>query len=442
MSFINSLLKTVEGQLLQAIGKHGTKAADVETFKPGDVSLVDISLQSRTRDRLFPLFDHVKFIDVYESILTPVMFCDLSVFDAIGLRQSFPILGGEFITLSFKTPGNKKETTYSFLVQSISNVTTTPNNKGSSYIIKCVSTEILRNSDRHIDRVTDGTISDAIKDVLKDDLGTNKRVNIEKTQGIEKHVLTHMHPFVAVDFLRQRATSTKYPSSSFVFFENKDGFHLKTVEGMIEDGRKGVEQSSKKFFFDTMRNESVENINFRDIVSYNHVVFNDIVTQTQQGGFNNNIKGFNLITGSYTEVKYNDSKGADQFQLSDKSGSINRNTSDIKELSKNSPVSKIVPINTDISNDRILEKYVNSRAFAQKISQNILQIQVYGDNTITVGDVIECTLPSATGMTEDQGGSRLDSGNYLVSKVRHTIINSDRPQHTMALELIKSGITK
>lgn len=442
MSFINSLLKTVDAQLTQAIGKHGVKSADDKTFKPGDVSLEDITLQSRTRDRLFPLFDHVKFIDVYESVMTPVMFCDLAVFDAIGLRQSFPLLGGEYITLKFKTPGNGSSSEYTFTIQTVSNITMAANNKGASYILRCVSTEILRNASRNIERITDGTIADAIKTVIQEDLGTNKRLFLEKTQGVEKHVLTRINPLVAVDFLRQRATSTKYPSSSFAFFENKDGFHLKTIEGMVETGRKTVENTSKKFFFDTMRNENIDNVSYRDIIAYNHVVFNDIITQTQQGGFKNSIKGFNIITGDLTEVKYDDSKGADQFQLSDSTGTINRSSSDIKELSKTSSVSKLVAINTDISNDRILEKYVNSRAFAQKMSQNILQIQVYGDNTITVGDVINCTLPSATGLTNDQGISRLDSGNYLVTKVRHTIVNSDRPQHTMALELIKSGLTK
>jgi hypothetical protein len=54
--------------------------------------------------------------------------------------------------------------------------------------------------------------------------------------------------------------------------------------------------------------------------------------------------------------------------------------------------------------------------------------------------MIECRLPSGVDTTTDDGMSRLDSGSYLVAKVRHIILNGDRPQYTQALELIKNDI--
>lgn len=441
MSFINRLLQTVESQVANAIGKQ-TKTADDIVFKPGDITIEDITLQSRDLKKQFPLMDHAKVIDIFESVLSPVIFAEIGIADAIGLKQSFPILGGEYITIKFKTPGNKKSTFYKFIIQSITNVTTVPSAKMITYTIKCVSAEILRNATRLIDRIVDGVLSDAISIIIDEDLGTTKNKNIEKTQGVEKHTITRLHPFIAIDYLRQRATSTRYKSSSYAFFENKNGYNFVTMESLLEKGQKGLENSSNKFFYDTMRNEDATNDNWRDILAYNYIISNDLITQAHEGGFNNTLKTFDIITGNYAEYKYDDSKGADQFKTSDKNSHLGISTKDIKEFSANNARSKIVAVNPDISNEKLGEKYVNAQAFAQKLTQNILQIQIYGDNNLTVSDAIEVTLPSATGMDDDSGKSRLDSGNYLITKLRHTIINGDRPQHTISLELIKQGLTR
>ena len=81
-------------------------------------------------------------------------------------------------------------------------------------------------------------------------------------------------------------------------------------------------------------------------------------------------------------------------------------------------------------------------SYANKLTQNITQIHVYGDSDVTVGDMIKCSFPSTVESDDTTGVSRLDSGNYLVAKLCHIIINSDRPQHTMSFELIKGGFTE
>lgn len=441
MSFINRLLQTVETQLTSAIGLQ-VKVSDSDTFRPGDVSIEDITLQSSDLKKQFPLMDHAKIIDIYESVMSPVIFADINIADAIGLKQSFPILGGEYIVIKFKTPGASKSTTYKLIVQSVVNMTPHPSNKMVSYTLKCVSAEVLRNATRLVNRTVDGSLDDAIEAILQDDLGTTKKFKCDKTQGIEKHTITKLNPFMAIDYLRRRSISSKYPSSSFTFFEHKDGYQLTTMEQLIEDGKKKIEQSTNKFFYDTMRNADVSNENWRDIIAYNYVSTNDIVAQAQVGGFNNVVKTFDIITGSYKEYKYDDSKGADQFVSSDQSSRLTTPSRDIKNLSATPAKTKVMVINSSISDEKLGEKLVNSKSFAQKLAQNILQIQIYGDSSLTVGTVIQCTLPSATAMDNDTGVSELNSGNYLITKLRHTIVNGDKPQHTISTELIKTGLLK
>jgi hypothetical protein len=82
----------------------------------------------------------------------------------------------------------------------------------------------------------------------------------------------------------------------------------------------------------------------------------------------------------------------------------------------------------------ILKQYI------EELTKHIIQIYVYGDSDITVGDMIKCNFSDITSFDNTTGLDRIDTGNYLVAKVRHCILNQDRPQYNMSLELIRGTV--
>jgi hypothetical protein len=443
MSLIKNLFADVEKMLLGTVGAALAEALNVKSpskFQPGDVELVDIVLLSEDQERTYSLMTQCVGFDVYESILSPVMFAELVIADSIGLLQNFPILGGEFIKLSFKTPKNKgTPASFLFRVKGIENKQVNESNKRLTYTITCVSSELIINSKTNQSLVGTDNISTLIKNTLEDQLETNKPLFIDATAGMEKVVLTRMTPFQIIDYLRQRAVSTTYLSSSFCFFENRKGFHFTTIEKLFEQAYKD-DDSDKLFFFDTSRKDGGENVTMRNIIAYNQMQYGDVIAQIRGGGLNNQVHQFDIITGDVREVTYTDNLGADQFKSTSPTGTSSKPSTFTKNHGRSTSVNKLIPGRSDKPTGELAEKISRTRAYAQKISQNIVQIHIYGDSDISVGDVIRCRFPSGADDKDGQGTSRFTSGYYLVSKVRHIVLNTDRPQFTQALELIKSDL--
>lgn len=414
-----------------------------KTVVPGDIDLKDIILISEDQTRSYSLMSQVSTIDIYECITSPVIFAELRVADSIGLLESFPILGEEYVKISFTTPkSGNAVTNYVLRVNKVIDKELNSNNKRLSYTLQLVSAELINSSNKLITKNITDSISNIVSDIIKTNIATSKPVKIDTTSGIDEILFTKFTPFRAIDYLRQRAISSEYKSSSFCFFENKNGYNFTTIEKLIDTGSKTLAKSnhSKTFFFDTARKDSFENVTVRNILAYNQVSFIDTMSKVADGGLNNIVQQFDLITGDIKQVTYTDNIGADAFKKTS-SSSVNTNTSGFtKKHGMSTSVTKFIPVRSDKPKVFLQEKISNLQAYTHKISQNITLIQVYGDNSITVGDMIECRLPSGIDSAKDRGTSRLLTGNYLVSKVRHSIINGDRPQHTMSLELIKGDL--
>ena len=454
MSFIGDIFGSIEKTLYGAIktgvndalsGVSPNNKSPGKDIIPGDIQILKVQLTNEAGTKTYDMMNQVKGIELYESILSPVIFCELVVQDSINLHQNFPIIGEEYVSITFKTPKHPKTVTYLLRVNKKHNLKIFENNKMATYSLQLMSAEVVKNSTRFVTKKYENTIDNLISQILSAELKTIKPIRIDKTVGIEKGRITRMQPFKAIDYLRRRAISNEYQSSSFCFFENRDGYRLTTIEKMIEDGNMALDKaktSNKTFYFDTNRKDKVENVTMRNILAYNQIAFTDTVSKLQQGGINNKVSSFDLLTGDLRSCVYDNTVGERVFKKTEDNASPMNSATFINNHKNSTAKTKFVVMSSDKPQLKLPEKLSILQAYAQKVTQNIVQIHIYGDSEITVGDMIKCTFPSADSSDSKKGVSRLDSGNYLVAKVRHMIINSDRPQHTMALELIKGSLTE
>jgi hypothetical protein len=96
---------------------------------------------------------------------------------------------------------------------------------------------------------------------------------------------------------------------------------------------------------------------------------------------------------------------------------------------------EFIPISTDTMPKNFGEYVANRSMFANKLEQDTIHILVYGDTELVVGDVIKCNFPNISANNKDQTKTQIESGNYLVTSLRHMILNTDRPQHSISMEL-------
>lgn len=449
MSFFKDVFQGVENILQNSISASSpivvNKGATVDVI-PGDIKIIDITLSSEDHQRKTSLINQCTSIDIFESINTPAIFCELTVADSVELQEQFPIIKEELITISFETPNNPgNPTKYVFHVRSINNNTVNENQKMASYTITGVSPELLINKNAFVDKDYNDTISNIVKNIMEEKITTKKKVEVEKTVGIfpEKNIF-NMLPFQAIHSMIRQAVSDRYLSHTFTFFENKHGFHFTTYERLIEQGRKQLSNglSDKEFFYDMVRKEHIEDVNIRNIIAYNSIGGTDVLEKT--ASYINTATTIDMQSAAQKQAVYVKNIGADKFQKMDDNGAATNSTSNVRAFGKTKRPTAftLLPIFSHNNKLSLAEAAAAQEAFVEELTNTVTQIHIYGDSDLTVGDMIKCNLPSASSFDDAAGTSRLDSGNYLITRLRHIILMGDRPQHTISLEMVKLNFTE
>jgi hypothetical protein len=96
---------------------------------------------------------------------------------------------------------------------------------------------------------------------------------------------------------------------------------------------------------------------------------------------------------------------------------------------------------TSRGNDYIDSTIGSKSAYAALLNQNAVRILVYGDSYLAAGDLIQLNLPETAGTTEKKNMDRNNSGNYLVTKLRHilTMEEGGKPKHQISIDCVRMG---
>jgi hypothetical protein len=100
-------------------------------------------------------------------------------------------------------------------------------------------------------------------DITKSYLGTSKKIDVQQTKGIQKVLVQSQQPFDAISMLRKRSISIDNKSSSYVFFENQEGFHFKTLEKLMES-----DTGDRVFTNDETIRTDIKKPIFRNLIDY------------------------------------------------------------------------------------------------------------------------------------------------------------------------------
>ena len=409
-------------------------------YEVGDVIIKDITLSNKNTKAQINPSDQIKSIDIYEDFNSPTLYAEISFDDRIGLINDFPIIGEELFEITFQTPGLSYPTTYKFNTYALSDVQQQMNGKGYTYTLKCVSIEQLTQSNINIVHSYNETINDIVNNIFTRYLATDKIVDIDPCKGNETIVFPKVPPFVAIDIIRKRAVHPKYVSSSFVFFENQDGFNFKCIEQMMEDGKAKI--GSKKFYYfsNGQKDKNTEALMFRSIIEYENIGRTDLTDTIQQGGIKNRVKTFDIFSKKVSDTTFDMTQKFSQMVGSDKKNTLNISESMIKDFANEPTFNFFIPKDTN-RKENFLENMMGARLAYQKLfNSNFVRAYIPGDSSIKAGDVIELNLPKASGTTEAKGTDDLVDGNYIVTRLRHNITTVGKTKHYISLDCNKVGL--
>lgn len=416
-----------------------------KTYNAGEIEITQFDLVSLDGKARQSIISQVVTFDIYESIMMPLIFCQVMINDSINLIEKFPIIGEEYLEISFKNPELNSQQSFKFKTASVTNKFTEGQGKKLFYIINAASEELLLNSSRLIQRqYPNGNPYDMIADILTKDLKTKKklRTDARTARGTDRITLTSQAPLQAIDLIRKRTVSKKYRSSSYVFFENREGFNFSTIEHLIFTGKNAI--GDKIFFYDSNVNDSTQNINIRNILAYQQIATTNISDLVGEGGLANRTISLDLKTGSLNTIDFNFSQQIDKFIQTDSDNISKLKTSSFMNKYASKPGSdnlrqSMMPKSSNLGDSFREEASGFLKSYVNQLMQNITRVYVYGDAAVTAGNIIKLKFPEITGGSEKTGDSKLSSGNYLVTKTRHSFVVRDKVTYKMVLECVKPG---
>lgn len=407
-------------------------------YEQGDVKINLVEIKSRTNGGKVQLLDQVKGILIYEDMTQPTMMAELKLDDNINILHDLPIVGEEDITIEFVTPG-LRPVTLTFQTTTVEGLAIQDNNKGQVYTIKAVSKEHFANARNNIRHSFTGTIDDMVDNILNNYLETSKPREIDRCKGNQTIVIPFQPPLVAIDMLRKRAVHASYPSSSFVFFENQDGFNFKCLESML-----AVKDAGTRIFNysnDVTSDNTAEARSFRSIIEYEDISTVDTNEKIQMGGLYARVISYDFIKKktNITEVKYQEK--IEGFEKSDKKSGNQVTGNLLKEHGSSPAANYFVPRDSSAAENYLPDMIGQRMMFTAFLNQRTIRLLINGDSALKVGQVIELNLPEPVGTTGRNKEMKMSSGLYLIKALCHVITLGGKNKHQISMDCVKMGLS-
>jgi len=167
---------------------------------------------------------NVAFVDSGDSI------------DDKTVSEGLPLVGQEKVRLKF-SDNNENTLELEMYVNKINPVS--DRTQDAQMSLELVSKEFILNEKKRVTQRFDGKISDHIHKLLTDSkyLGTQKKVDIEKTSNLYNFFGNNKKPLYTVTWLCNKSVSeenqTLGKSSGYFFYETSEGFFFKSIDALL-----------------------------------------------------------------------------------------------------------------------------------------------------------------------------------------------------------------
>ena len=414
-------------------------------FKLNEFLLIDATAKTVDCGKAEDLTALCVQANIYESVLEPCVRAQFEFYDAKGASDKL-IFTNKKIVIDFTTNEDnpKSAIRYEFYVIGKPVEVKSQDDKASIFKVECLTYEAWKSTDIENAPLSEKKLAaeNAVKAYLNI-IGSQKPLFAEKTRGLHAFNFTLKKPFECIDEIRlEYAMSQEFKGHAFYFFENKHGFVFKSMEMLIKEGKENI--GDKCFFQSTLTNLDVTGAKWRNILTTKLIQKGSEGVAKILGAGANSVKQYNKVTGQ-TEDFEADPRNLEFETLNKGSASTTLKAQHEKSRDGNKGKVKEIKFDPTISNIERAEKFNHLPYYMAHFLTVIIQITIYGDSTITVGDVIKCQFPEASGLTKGEKNpinedSAMTTGNYMVTKCRHMLTFNEKAEYAQGLELVKDGI--
>ena len=360
-------------------------------------------------------------INYYESVTSPSISMTVSFIDIDQMISVKGITGGEMIDLEIVIPDfeekfkitSKKQ---KMVLNSVRDVVTSANKQTAT--LEFISEESLINETCRVNKKFTGNVTQIVKELLEsEEKGIKTKKEIKSDDAVNKYsfVGNLKRPFETIQWLCPKAQASS-KNFGFLFFENRDGFHFKSIENLLKQEPEFSYQKPDRPTETDLR-----------IIENNLNQSNDLGINARMGMYSNRTIYIDLENETYEEIDFNISElNPDKplkviETLKEKPTRLMFRMLDQGALQKGSTKEEVEKRNE-------LAVYQNKSYIRNNLlfSQS-LNISVPINPELRAGQIIEVQFPlkdNTDQNTTDKFGKDKDndiSGKYLISELRHVI---------------------
>ena len=359
-------------------------------------------------------------VDYFESIENPSIALIITFIDTDQLIGRLGVTGGEYVNLSVLSGEEDDEVEFKItgedhklILNSVRNVTTTHNAQVAT--LEFVSVETYVDQTARVNQKYTGNITETVKKLLKEKtaIGTKKNLDSDEAANSYSFVGNLKHPFDTIQWLCPKTQASK-DSFGFLFYENFDGYHFKSIKSLLEQDAFEYKQADK-------------NIGTNAIILHSNLnQTNDIGLNLRMGMYANRTFFIDLEEHTLKEVDYK----VENLGLSDPPKIANKletyptrlmlKASDVGVSQKGSEKKDKQP-KTELDETKNKSYIRNNLLFSQS-----LNISIPLNSKLRVGFMLDVKFPlkkddSGDDSVDSYGSDRTNdpSGRYLIAELRH-----------------------
>ena len=360
-------------------------------------------------------------INYYESVTSPSISMTVSFIDIDQMVSQEGITGGEMIDLEviipdfdqkFKIESKKQK----LVLNSVRDVVTSTNKQTAT--LEFVSDESLVNETCRVNKKFTGNVTQIVKELLQSEpKGIQTKKEIKSDDAVNKYsfVGNLKRPFETIQWLCPKAQASSR-NFGFLFFENRDGYHFKSVENLLKQDPEFLYQKPDRPTETDLR-----------IIESRLNQSNDVGMNARMGMYSNKTIYIDLQNEAHEVIDFNVSEFKSKKPLKvidtlkDKPTRMMFRILDQGAL-QSGAAKKEVEKRNELAVYQNLSYIRNNLLFSQS-----LNISVPINPELRAGQVIEVQFPLKSETkkdTTDRFGKEKDndiSGKYLISELRHVM---------------------
>lgn len=429
----------------------------------GDIEIENFVLIS-TDGRSIDITSIVTETSIFQDIFSHYLQAEISISDSLSILDSIGgFTGGELIAISYKTKDKQLEfVSHFFGVHEITDRQRL-DEKSETYVLNCISIESYLSCAKKVSRSygTSGgnIISSMAKSVIdefiynadakdfyrsyKNVLGltVSKEVTVDPTNGLQKIIVPNMSVDDTLElFASESDSDTHIPY--YVFYEDSKGYNFRDINNLVK------EEPVDTFTYlmsntDDEDDESETAVrDYQKIISYNVLKQTDYLVNSVYGLFKSKMINLDILKKRKKEFVYEYDTFESKFsklQSQKILGQVQGDSTVYMMQTREGHDCNCSVFGDENHLPKKINKFLNvKKSYERHIFNTVLEVSLYGNSELNVGNVIELSIPNSTTLKKsDNRQDKYLSGKYIITKIRHKFGGKTGQPYTTIIECAK-----